>query len=263
MKAFAMRKNLREVGWIEKDYPTCVFTRMLLSVHSLLLHVHPCAYSMGRWRWRTFWYGLRPRSLWWDCWSCDLVKDFKVGDKILCNAITPDWSSVSCTARFCDALRWSIGWLEILQIIKTVFSEYSSTTPTVTSLICCRDDLWRSCYVCDRRFQQGHMPANLRMFNLARYGCRYRTGPVGLMAVAGAVIKRCRTLDRSRFTPWRLWASKGYGATDIVDHNDCSNDRSDYGINARSSMRPRFDRRWKQPYLKQSRWNPQTRWRRR
>ncbi|HOK62462.1 MAG TPA: alcohol dehydrogenase catalytic domain-containing protein, partial [Soehngenia sp.] len=93
MKGFAM-KRIGEVGWIEKDKPKCGPLDAIVRPIALA----PCTSDI-----HTVYEGalgerenliLGHEAVGEIVEVGELVKDFKVGDKVLVPAITPDWSSL-------------------------------------------------------------------------------------------------------------------------------------------------------------------------
>ena len=93
MKGFAMLK-IGEIGWIEKDKPRCGVLDAIVKP----IAVSPCSSDV-----HTVWAGaigdrhnmiLGHESVGEVVDVGSLVKDFKVGDKVIAPAITPDWNSL-------------------------------------------------------------------------------------------------------------------------------------------------------------------------
>ena len=99
MKAFVMKK-IGEVGWITKDRPVCGPTDAIIKPLALA----PCTSDIHT----VYEGGVGERfDMVLGHEACgeivevgSLVKDFKVGDRILVAAITPDWNSVEAQAGF-------------------------------------------------------------------------------------------------------------------------------------------------------------------
>lgn len=219
MKAFAMKK-IGEVGWIEKDYPTCGPLDAIVRP----LAVAPCTSDV-----HTAWEGgvgerfdmvLGHEACGEIVEVGSLVKDFKVGDKILCNAITPDWSSVNAQRGFAMHSGEALGGWKFSNYKDGVFSEYFLVNDADGNLAHMPETMSyeEAVMLCDM------IPTGLHASELAdvQFGDTVAViglGPVGLMAVAGAALKGAGRLIAVDARPDVYEVAKGYGATDIVDYS--------------------------------------------
>lgn len=115
MKGFAMLK-IGATGWIEKEIPKCGPMDAICKPLALA----PCTSDI-----HTVWAGaigersnmiLGHEAVGEVVEVGSLVRDFKVGDKVLVSAITPDWNSRQAPGGFCNALRRHAFRLEVLQL---------------------------------------------------------------------------------------------------------------------------------------------------
>ena len=99
MKGFAMKK-IGEIGWVEKEKPYCGPNDALVKP----LALSPCTSDV-----HTVWEGAigEREDMILGHEGCgivaevgELVKDFKVGDRVMVAAITPDWNSLEAQAGF-------------------------------------------------------------------------------------------------------------------------------------------------------------------
>ena len=126
MKGFAML-GIGKTGWIEKERPECGPLDAIVRP----IAVSPCTSDV-----HTVWEGaigertdmiLGHEAVGVVEEVGSLVKDFKVGDRVIVSAITPDWSSLEAQAGLCDAFRRNAGRLEVLKLQRRRFSVNIST----------------------------------------------------------------------------------------------------------------------------------------
>ena len=151
----------------------------------------------------------------------DEVKDFKVGDKVLVPAVTPDWSDLNSQAGYASHSGGMLaGWK---------FSNF-------------KDGVFATCFhVNDADGNLAHMPAGMdpgvacmlsdmiptgfhadEMAHV-EYGDTVAVigiGPVGLMALRGAVLHGAGRIFAIGSRPKTVEVAKQYGATDIIDYHN-------------------------------------------
>jgi len=123
MKAFVMKK-IGEVGWITKDRPKCGPTDAIIKPLALA----PCTSDIHT----VYEGGVGERhDMVLGHEACgeivevgELVKDFKVGDRILVAAITPDWNSVEAQAGYSMHGGGMLAGWKFSNVKDGVFGEY-------------------------------------------------------------------------------------------------------------------------------------------
>ena len=185
MKGFAML-GIGKTGWIEKDVPACGPLDAIVKP----VAVSPCTSDV-----HTVWEGaigersdmiLGHEAVGEIVEVGNLVKDFKVGDRVIVPAITPDWGSLA------DA-----------------------------NLAILPDGLDPA----DSVMLRDMVPTGFHGVELAdvQFGdtvCVIGIGPVGLMAVAGSALRGAGRLYAVGSRPNCVEAAKAYGATDIINYKE-------------------------------------------
>ena len=219
MKAFAM-KRIGEVGWITKDRPKCGSTDAIIKPLALA----PCTSDIHT----VYEGGVGERfDMVLGHEACgeivevgELVKDFKVGDRILVAAITPDWNSVEAQSGYpMHGGGMLAGW-KFSNVKDGVFGEYFHVNDADGNLALIPKgmDYGTACMLSDM-VPTGFHSAELADIQFGDVVAVFGLGPVGLMGVAAAALKgagRIIAIDsREQVIP----IAKAYGATDIVDFN--------------------------------------------
>ena len=123
MKAYAML-SIGKAGWIEKERPVCGPMDAIVKP----LAVAPCTSDI-----HTVWEGAigDRKDMILGHEGCGevvevgaLVKDFKVGDRVLIPAITPDWNSLEAQAGFAMHSGGLLGGWKFSNFKDGVFAEY-------------------------------------------------------------------------------------------------------------------------------------------
>ena len=217
MKAFVMKK-IGEVGWITKERPVCGPTDAIIKPLALA----PCTSDIHT----VYEGGVGERfDMVLGHEACgeivevgSLVKDFKVGDRILVAAITPDWNSVEAQAGFpMHGGGMLAGW-KFSNVKDGVFGEYFHVNDADGNLALIPKgmDYGTACMLSDM------VPTGFHSAELAdvQYGdvvAVFGLGPVGLMGVAAAALKGAGRIIAVDSRPQVVPIAKAYGATDIVD----------------------------------------------
>jgi threonine dehydrogenase-like Zn-dependent dehydrogenase len=220
MKALAML-GLDRIGMIEKDVPACGPTDAICRP----LAVSPCTSDV-----HTVWehaLGDRKDLVLGHEASAEvvevgsLVKDFKPGDKVIVPAITPDWQAVESQAGFSQHSGGMLNGWKFSNIKDGVFAEYFHVNEADGNLA----HLPEGMDPVDAVMLSDMVPTGFHGANNAEveHGDTVVVigiGPVGLMAVAGSVLRGAARLYAVGSRPNCVEAAKGYGATDIVNYKN-------------------------------------------
>ena len=224
MKAFVMKK-IGEVGWVDKPVPECGPLDALVKPIALA----PCTSDI-----HTVWEGavgertdltLGHEAVGEVVEVGSLVRDFKPGDTVIIPAITPDWSSVEAQAGFGMHSGGMLGGWKFSNIKDGVFAElfHVNEADGNMALLPPGVDPADATMLCDM------VPTGFQASELAEVGygdsvCVIGIGPVGLMCVAGAVLKGAGRVFAVGTRPDCVRVAKEYGATDIINYKNGSID---------------------------------------
>ena len=150
-----------------------------------------------------------------------LVKDFKPGDRVVVTAITPDWGSAEAQDGYAMHSGGMLAGWKFSNFKDGVFGEYFHVNEADANLAHLPESIEPQVAVmlCDM------MPTGLHGAELCdiRFGnsvCVVGIGPVGLMAVAGAVLRGASRVFAVGSRPICAKAARLYGATDIINYRD-------------------------------------------
>ena len=221
MKAYAMLK-IGESGWIEKERPACgpmdaICTPLAVAICTSDVH--------------TLWEGAigerHNMILGHECCAeivevGSMVKDFKVGDRVLVPAITPDWNSLEAQAGFS---MHSGGMLAGWKFSNFKDGEYFHVNDADGNLALLPKgiDPIDACMLSDM------VPTGFHGVELAdvQFGDTVLVigiGPVGLMSVAGTALRGASRIICVGTRPACREAAKKYGATDFISYKEGSID---------------------------------------
>lgn len=220
MKGFAMLR-IGETGWIEKDRPVCGPMDAICKPIALA----PCTSDV-----HTVWAGaigdrhnmiLGHEAVGEVVEVGSLVRDFKVGDKVLVSAITPDWNSKAaqegCPMHSGGMLA---GW-KFSNFKDGVFGEYFHVNDADGNLALLPEgmDLGAACMISDM------VPTGFHGVELAdvQFGDNVAVigiGPVGLMAVAAAAIRGAANIYAVGSRKNCCDLAREFGATDIINYRE-------------------------------------------
>lgn len=151
----------------------------------------------------------------------DEVKDFKVGDKVILPAVTPDWSDVNAQAGFASHSGGMLGGWKFSNNKDGVFATRIHVNDADGNLahLPLGMDPGVATMLSDM------IPTGFNADELAHveYGDTVAVigiGPVGLMALRGAVLHGAGRIFAVGSRPQTIKVAKEYGATDIIDYHD-------------------------------------------
>ena len=189
MKGFAMKK-IGEIGWVEKEKPYCGPNDALVKP----LALSPCTSDV-----HTVWEGAigEREDMILGHEGCgivaevgELVKDFKVGDRVMVAAITPDWNSLEAQAGFAMHSGGMLAGWKFSNFKDGMFGEYFHVNDADGNLALIPEgvSIEEACMLSDM------VPTGFHGVELAdiQFGDTVLVvgiGPVGLMAVAGANLR--------------------------------------------------------------------------
>ena len=220
MKGFAML-GIGKTGWIEKDVPACGPLDAIVKP----IAVSPCTSDV-----HTVWEGaigertdmiLGHEAVGEIVETGSLVKDLKVGDRVIVPAITPDWGSLEAQAGYSMHSGGMLAGWKFSNFKDGVFGEYFHVNEADANLALLPDSLDPAAAV----MLSDMVPTGFHGVELAdvQFGdsvCVVGIGPVGLMAVAGAALRGAGRLIAVGSRPNCVEAARFYGATDIVNYRD-------------------------------------------
>jgi Threonine dehydrogenase and related Zn-dependent dehydrogenases len=222
MKAYAML-GIGQTGWIEKERPVCGPQDAIVRPIALA----PCTSDV-----HTVWEGavgerqnliLGHEGVGEVVEVGSLVRDFRPGDTVILPAITPDWNSLEAQAGFAMHSGGMLGGWKFSNIKDGVFAEFIHVNDADGNLARLPEGLDPGA----ASMLSDMVPTGLHASELAQvqYGdsvCVIGIGPVGLMAVRGAVLRGAAQLYAVGSRPNCVQIAKEYGATDIINYKDGS-----------------------------------------
>lgn len=222
MKGFAMKK-IGEIGWIEKEEPFCGPMDALVKP----LALSPCTSDV-----HTVWEGAigDRKDMILGHEGCgvvvkvgELVKDFKIGDRVMVAAITPDWNSLEAQGGFGMHSGGMLAGWKFSNFKDGVFGEVFHVNDADGNLAHLPDEISpeEACMLSDM------VPTGFHGVELAdvQFGDTVLVvgiGPVGLMAVAGANLRGASRIICVGTREICKQVAKGYGATDFIGYKEGS-----------------------------------------
>lgn len=220
MKGFAML-GIGKTGWIEKERPLCGPLDAIVRP----LAISPCTSDI-----HTVWEGaigerhnmiLGHEAVGEVVEIGSLVKDIKVGDKVIVPAITPDWGSLESQAGYSMHSGGMLAGWKFSNFKDGVFGEYFHVNEADANLAVLPEGI----DIADAVMLSDMVPTGFHGVELAdvQFGdsvCVIGIGPVGLMAVAGAALRGASDLYAVGSRPNCIEIAKEYGATDIINYRE-------------------------------------------
>lgn len=218
MKGYAMLR-IGETGWIEKERPACGPKDAIIRP----LAISPCTSDV-----HTVWEGAlgERQNMILGHEACGVVdevgsevKDFKVGDRIMVAAITPDWDSLAAQQGFPMHSGGMLGGWKFSNFKDGVFGEYFHVNDADGNLTLLPDNMSveEACMLADM-VPTGFHGAELADIQFGDTVLVVGIGPVGLMAVAGANLRGASRIIAVGSRPKTMEVARGYGATDFIDY---------------------------------------------
>jgi len=220
MKGFAMLK-IGKVGWIEKEVPVC--GPMDAIVKPLVLS--PCTSDI-----HTVWEGaVGPRSnmiLGHEAVGeivevGALVKELKVGDKVIVPAITPDWGALESQAGYSMHSGGMLAGWKFSNHKDGVFAEFFHVNEADANLAILPEGLDPvAAVMLSDMVPTGVHGAELADVSFGDTVCVIGIGPVGLMGVAASALRGASHIYAVGSRPNCVAIAKDYGATNIVNYRE-------------------------------------------
>lgn len=219
MKGYAML-GIGKTGWIEKDKPRCGPKDALVRPVALA----PCTSDV-----HTVWEGalgdrhnliLGHEGVGEVVEVGHLVRDFKPGDTVIVPAITPDWDSLEAQAGYAMHSGGMLGGWKFSNFKDGMFGELFHVNDADGNLALLPEGVDPA----EAVMLSDMVPTGFHGAELAdvRYGDTVVVigiGPVGLMAVAGAILRGAGRLYAVGSRPATVAAALEYGATEVVDYH--------------------------------------------
>lgn len=218
MKGFAMLE-IGKVGWIEKDKPEVGPYDALVRP----LAVAPCTSDI-----HTVFEGalgerqnmiLGHEAVGEVAEVGSEVKDFKLGDKVVVPAITPDWRSIEVQRGFPQHSGGPLAGWKYSNIKDGVFAEFFHVNDADMNLAKLPDDIpLESAVMISDMMTTGIHGAELADIGIGDTVVVFGIGPVGLMAVVGARLRGASRILVTGTRPKCVEVAKLYGATHVIDY---------------------------------------------
>ena len=220
VKALAMLK-IGEIGWIEKPVPECGPLDALVRPLALA----PCSSDI-----HTVWAGaigdrhnmiLGHEAVGQIVKVGSMVKQFKVGDKVIVPAITPDWGTEESQRGFAQHSGGMLGGWKFSNFKDGVFSEIFHVNEADANLALLPKNIKpEEAAMISDMVTTGFHGAELAHVELGDTVCVIGIGPVGLMSVAGANHLGASRIFAVGSRKHCCEIAMEYGATDIINYKN-------------------------------------------
>ncbi len=218
MKGFAMLR-IGQTGWVEKEIPACGPMDAICKPLALA----PCTSDV-----HTVWAGAigdrRDMILGHEAVGevvevGKLVRDFKVGDRVLISAITPDWNSLEAQEGFAMHSGGMLSGWKFSNFKDGVFAEYFHVNDADGNLAHLPEgmDLGAACMLSDM-IPTGFHGAELADIQFGDHVAVIGIGPVGLMSVAAAAIRGAANIYAVGSRKNCCDLAMEFGATEIINY---------------------------------------------
>lgn len=222
MKGYAML-SIGKTGWIEKEAPKCGPLDALVRP----IAVSPCTSDV-----HTVWAGaigerhnmiLGHEAVGEVVEVGSLVKDFKVGDKVVIPAITPDWGALASQEGFAMHSGGMLAGWKFSNFKDGVFGEICQVNEADANMALLADgvDPVAATMLCDM-MPTGFHAAELAEVTFGDNVCVIGIGPVGLCAVGAAALSGAANIYAVGSRPNCIEIAKKYGATHIINYKQGS-----------------------------------------
>ena len=220
MKGFAML-GIGKVGWITKPVPECGPLDAIVRPLALA----PCTSDT-----HTVWAGaigdrhdmiLGHEAVGQVVKVGELVKDIKVGDKVIVPAITPDWGDKASQDGHPMHSGGMLGGWKFSNHKDGVFAEYFHVNEADANLALVPEGLTpEQCIMLPDMMTTGFHGAELAEVKIGDTVCVIGIGPVGLMSVKGASLMGASRIFAVGSRKHCCEIALEYGATDIVNYRN-------------------------------------------
>ena len=220
MKGYAML-GIGKTGWIEKEVPACGPLDAIVKP----VAVSPCTSDV-----HTVWEGAigdrRDMILGHEAVGeivevGSLVKDLKVGEKVIVPAITPDWGSLESQGGYSMHSGGMLAGWKFSNFKDGVFAEFFHVNEADANLARLPEGVEPAAAgMLSDMVPTGFHGAELAQVEYGDTVCVIGIGPVGLMSVAASALKGAGRLFAVGSRPNCVEAAKYYGATDIINYKD-------------------------------------------
>lgn len=218
MKALVM-KEIGKIAWIDKEKPLCGPNDAIVKPLALA----PCTSDV-----HTVYEGgigdrhdvtLGHEGVGEIVEVGEMVRDFKVGDRVIMSAVSPDWNSVEAQnghSQHCGGMLGGYKWTNLRD---GMFAEYINVNDPDGNLTLLPEEvsIEEGCMLSDM-VPTGFQAADMADIQFGEVVAVFGIGPVGLMSIAAANLRgagRIIVIDSRQQTA--DIAMKEYGATDYVD----------------------------------------------
>ncbi len=219
MKGFAML-TIGSTGWIEKDIPKCGPMDAICKPLALA----PCTSDI-----HTVWAGaigdrknmiLGHEAVGEVVEVGSEVRDFKVGDKVLVSAITPDWNSLEAQGGYPMHSGGMLAGWKFSNFKDGVFAEYFHVNDADGNLALLPEgmDVAAAAMISDM-VPTGFHGAELADVQFGENVAVIGIGPVGLMSVAACAIRGAAEIYAVGSRKNCCDLAREFGATDIIDYH--------------------------------------------
>ncbi len=213
--------GIGKTGWIEKEVPACGPLDAIVKP----IAVSPCTSDV-----HTVWEGAigdrRDMILGHEAVGeivevGSLVKDLKVGEKVIVPAITPDWGSLESQGGYSMHSGGMLAGWKFSNFKDGVFAEFFHVNEADANLARLPEGVEpASAVMLSDMVPTGFHGAELAQVEYGDTVCVIGIGPVGLMSVAASALKGAGRLFAVGSRPNCVEAAKYYGATDIINYKD-------------------------------------------
>lgn len=219
-KGFAMKK-LNETGWVEKEVPECGPLDAIVRPTC----VSPCTSDI-----HTVWEGAigdrKDMVLGHEAVGIveevgSLVKNIKVGDKVIVPAITPDWDDEAAQRGYPSQTTEPLGGWKFSNFKDGVFGERFHVNLADANLALMPEGLSdEAAVMLVDMWSTGMMGSENANIPLGGSVLVIGIGAVGLSAIAGAALLGAADIYAAGTRPVSVKIAKEYGATEIINYRE-------------------------------------------
>lgn len=146
------------------------------------------------------------------------VHRFKVGDRVVVGAITPDWGSEEAQNGYPSQSGGALSGWKFANVKDGVFAEYFHVNDAAANMAKIPTDITpeQAVYCCDM-LSTGFVAAEHGAIPIGGTVAVFAQGPVGLMATVGARLRGAGLIIAVETDPKRAQLAREYGANIVVD----------------------------------------------